>query len=75
MKEQNIKYASSHYDPSSPDKEPFNYILWNIKKEEQRIWNSSELHQGYLKKGVTETKVSRLIEKIEKQIKDEVYCF
>ena len=45
MNEQNIKYASSHYDPLSSDKEPFNYILWNIKNEEQRIWNSSELHQ------------------------------
>ena len=40
--------------------EPFNYIHRNIKNEEERIWNSSELHQEYLKKGGTESKVSRL---------------
>ena len=40
--------------------ESFNYIHWNIKNEEERIWNSSELHQEYLKKGGTESKVSRL---------------
>ena len=60
MNEKNIKYANSQYDQSSPDKEPFNYILWGIKNEEERIWNSSELHQEYLKKGGTESKVSRL---------------
>ena len=75
MNERNIKYANSQYDRSSPDKEPFNYILWSIKNEEERIWNSSELHQEYLKKGGTESKVSTLIERIEKQMKDEVYCF
>ena len=31
-------------DRSSPDKEPFNYILRSIKNKEERIWNSSELH-------------------------------
>ena len=53
----------------------FNYILRSIKNEEERIWNSFELHQEYLKKGSTESKVSRLIAIIEKQMKDEVYCF
>ena len=71
----NIKYANSQYDHSSPDKEPFNYILWSIKNEEERIWNSSYLHQEYPKKGGTESKVSRLNERIEKQMKDDVYCF
>ena len=75
MNERNIKYANSQYDRSSPDKELFNYILWSIKNEEERIWNSSELHQEYLKKGGTESKVSTLIERIEKQMKDKVYCF
>ena len=75
MNERNIKYANSQYDRSSPDKEPFNYILWSITNEEERIWNSSELHQECLKKGGTESKVSTLIERIEKQMRDEVYCF
>ena len=46
-----------------------------MKNEEERVWNSSGLRQEYLKKGGTESKVSRLIERIEKQVKDEVYCF
>ena len=75
MNERNIKYANSQYNRSSPGKEPFNYILRSIKNEEERIWNSSELHQEYLKEGGTESKVFRLIERIEKQMKDEVYCF
>ena len=75
MNERNINYANSQYNRSSPGKEPFNYILRSIKNEEERIWNSSELHQEYLKEGGTESKVFRLIERIEKQMKDEVYCF
>ena len=37
VNERNIKYANSQYDRSSPDKEPFNYILWSITNEEERI--------------------------------------
>ena len=70
-----IKYAHNQYDHTSPDKEPFNFILRSIKSEEDRIWNSSELHKEYLKKGGTESKVCRLIERLEEQMKDEIYCF
>ena len=70
-----IKYAHNQYDHTSPDKEPFNFILRIIKNEEDRIWNPSELHKGYLKKRGTESKVCRLIERIEEQMKDEIYCF
>ena len=66
-----IKYAHNQYD----HKKPFNLILRSIKNEEDRIWNSSELHKKYLKKGGTESKVCRLIERIEEQMKDEIYCF
>ena len=75
VNERNIKYANSQYDHSSLDKEPSNYIRQSIKNEEERISNSSELHQEYLNKGGTESKVSRLIERIQKQMKDKVYCF
>ena len=75
MNERSIKYANSQYNCSSPDMEPFNYIHGSIKNEEERILNSSELHQEYLKKGGTESKVSRLMQRIQKQMKDEVYCF
>ena len=71
MNERNIKYENFQYDRSSPDKEAFNYIPQSMKNEEER----AGLHQEYLKKGGTESKVSRLIERIEKQMKDEVYCF
>ena len=75
VNERNITYANFQYDRSSPDKGAFNYILWSMKNEEERVWNSSGLPQEYLKKGGTDSKVSRLIERIEKQMKDEVYCF
>ena len=70
-----IKYTHTQYDHTSPDKEPFNFILRSIKNEEDRIWNSSELHKKYLKKGGTKSKVCRLIERIEERMKDEIYCF
>ena len=75
MNERNIKYANFQYDSLSPDKEAFSYILRSMKNEEERVWNSSGLHQEYLKKGGTKSKVFRLIERIEKHMKDEVYCF
>ena len=74
MNKINVKYANSQYNPWNPNEKLFNYILWSIKNGEEKLWNSSKLHQEYLNKGGTESKVSRLIEKIDKQMKDELYC-
>ena len=40
VNDRNIKAAKNSLDQTSSDKEPFNYILKSLRKEEYKIWTS-----------------------------------
>ena len=60
---------------TSSDKEPFNYILKNLRNEEDKIWTSTELLEAYRLKVSSETNSTLFINKIKEYMTDEIYCF
>ena len=75
VSERSIKAAHNKYDQISSDKEPFNFVIRSIRNEPERIWNATELHNAYTKRGGTDSRVARITSRIKQQLKDEIYCF
>ena len=70
-----IKAAQNQYEQSSPDKDPFNFILRSIMNEPDRMWTSTELLEAYKRKGGTESNNTRFVNRIKQYLNDEIYCF
>ena len=43
--------------------------------KENKIWNTNELPDAYRNKGGTESNSTRLVNRIQQHLKDEIYCF
>ena len=70
-----IKSLHNQYGNSSPDKGTINFIIQSIKNDPEKIWNSTEPHLNYTKKGGSQSNISRFMRKITDQMQDDIYCF
>ena len=70
-----IKAQHKQYEQISPDRESINFIVRSIINETEKTWTSAELHDKYIEKGGTESRISRFINRILEHMTEELYCF